>query len=78
MDCTCNAYQLENYGCKCGAKKSEEVGRLESPECYLHTETGDLFIIWWAQNRPTQHEWVRISQKAWEVLTGHKLGTSTI
>ena len=43
--------------------------QLKEPECYLNTENGDLYIIWWIRNRPIGNEWIRISKLAYDNLT---------
>jgi hypothetical protein len=60
------------FGCD-PDEDSESSGHLDIPMCFLNTENGDLFIIWWQRNTPIGKEWVEISLKAWSVLTGSKL-----
>ncbi len=43
--------------------------KLENPECYLNRQTGDIYIIWWLCNRPTEKYWTRISYECYKVLT---------
>lgn len=43
--------------------------KLNEPECYVNKIDGSLFIIWWAENRPSDsEEWVRISLRAYNNL----------
>lgn len=47
----------------------DEEKALNGPECYLNTQTGDLYIIWYICNRPSGNNWVQISKKCYDVIT---------
>lgn len=42
--------------------------QFKEPEYYFNKETGDLFITWWAVNRPKDDCWVQISKLAYTNL----------
>lgn len=42
---------------------------LKMPLCFVHRETGDLLIVWWAENRPSDPNWLEISYNAWKALS---------
>lgn len=42
----------------------------EHPETYINIVTGDAFIIWWAVNRPTGDDWIRVSRACYNVHVG--------
>lgn len=66
--CSCTPYQVENYGCVCGGDDAPEKGKMENPEYYLHVESGDLYSIWWEQNRPVDSSWVKVSKKVYDAV----------
>lgn len=67
-NCSCTPKQVENYGCVCGGDDAPEKGKLEIPEYYLNVEFGDLFVIHWAQNRPVDSSWVKVSKKVFDAV----------
>lgn len=47
-----------------------ELYKLPETEYYLNTETGDLYLINWVQNRPIgRKNWVKISKECYLVIT---------
>jgi hypothetical protein len=46
-----------------------ENKQLEEPEHYLNKESGDLYIIWYIENRPIGKDWVKISRKCYDIIT---------
>ncbi len=48
---------------------NESNNQLVEPECYLNKDNGDLYIIYYTQNRPQGKNWIRISYKAYKILS---------
>lgn len=50
--------------------KEDDGEQLPESEHYLDKDSGDLFIINWAQNRPTGNNWVQISRTCYDNIFG--------